>query len=183
MDTAGPQDSFSEVMELARQIDQVGRRIGLPFIAVSADLSDPSPMIGADGRPLAETVFRWVDPQLAYWKDRAFALRAGIIRVVRVCGEPFYYHQEKMHSWRPVRALDAVNRKIDPEAYGSYGVQGAIIAPIHSPMGVIGAVVWATNDEAVDVEAIFREQGAELYILALKSQQSWAFRPPRSAFT
>ncbi|ABI77606.1 transcriptional regulator, LuxR family [Hyphomonas neptunium ATCC 15444] len=168
MDSAGPQDTFSEVMDLARRIDAVGRETGLPYVAVSADLSDPSPMIGADGRPLAETVFRWVDPGLAYWKDRAFALRAGIIRVVRVCGEPFCYHGGKMHSWRQVRALEAVNRKIDPEAYGSYGVQGAIVAPIHSPMGVIGAVVWATDDEAVDVSGIFEARGAELYMLALK---------------
>ncbi|PKP82401.1 MAG: LuxR family transcriptional regulator [Alphaproteobacteria bacterium HGW-Alphaproteobacteria-18] len=168
MDTAGPHDTLSEMMKLARQIDRLGREAGLPYVAVSADLSDPSPMIGADGRPLAETVFRWVDPDLAYWKDRAFALRAGIIRVVRVCGEPFYYHKGKMHSWRPVRALEAVNRKIDPEAYRAYGVQGAIVAPIHSPMGVIGAVVWATNDEGVDVEAIFAGRGAEFYMLALK---------------
>src|SRR5690606_5173424 len=141
---------------------------GLPYIAVSADISDPSPMIGEDGRPLAETVFRWVDPALAYWKDRAFALRAGIIRVVRVCGEPFYYQQGAMHSWRKVGALQGVNQRIDPEAYGAYGVQGAIIAPIHSPMGVIGAVVWATDDKSVDIAALFDEHGPALYLLALK---------------
>ena len=168
MDSDGPQDTFSEMMALARRIDQAGREIGLPYVAVSADLSDPAPMIGDDGRPLAETVFRWVDPGLAYWKDRAFALRAGIIRVVRVCGEPFFYQDCKMHSWRQVRALEAVNRKIDPEAYGSYGVNGAIVAPIHSPMGVIGAVVWATNDPEIDVAALFNTHGQELYMLALK---------------
>jgi DNA-binding CsgD family transcriptional regulator len=73
-----------------------------------------------------------------------------------------------MHSWRQVRALEAVNRKIDPGAYDAYGVSGAIIAPIHSPMGVIGAVVWATNDDALDVAGIFESRGAELYLLALK---------------
>lgn len=168
MDSAGPQDTFTEVMDLARRIEEAGRDIGLPYVAVSADLSDPSPMIGPDGSPLAETVFRWVDPGFAYWKDRAFALRAGIIRVVRVCGEPFCYHGGRMHSWRQVRALEAVNRKIDPGAYDAYGVSGAIIAPIHSPMGVIGAVVWATNDDALDVAGIFEARGAELYLLALK---------------
>lgn len=168
MDTAGPQVDFSEVMDLARRIDDAGRKIGLPYVAVSADLSDPAPMMGADGRPLAETVFSWVDPGFAYWKDRAFALRAGIIRVVRVCSEPFSYHDGRMHSWRQVRAVEAVNRKIDPGAYDAYGVSGAIIAPIHSPMGVIGAVVWATNDPATDVASLFREHGEELYMLALK---------------
>lgn len=155
-------------MSLAREIDLAGRQIGLPYIAVSADISDPSPMIGEDGRPLAETVFRWVDPNLTYWKDRAFALRAGIIRVVRVCGEPFYYHHGKMHSWRDVRALEGVNQRIDPDAYGSYGVQGAIVAPVHSPMGVIGATVWATDDKDADIAALFEAHGARLYLLALK---------------
>ena len=168
MDTAGPQDLFSEVMDLACRIDETGRQIGMPYVAVSADLSDPSPMVGADGRPLAETVFQWVDPGFAYWKDRAFALRAGIIRVVRVCGEPFFYKDGKMHSWRQVRSLEAVNRKIDPQAYDAYGVSGAIIAPIHSPMGIIGAVVWATNDPATDVAALFEAHGEALYMLALK---------------
>lgn len=168
MDSDGREPAFGEVMRLAREIDQAGRDIGLPYIAVSADLSDPSPVVGDDGRPLAETVFRWVDPNLAYWKDRAFALRAGIIRVVRVCGEPFYYHQGKMHSWRQVRALEGVNQRIDSEAYGSYGVQGAIIAPIHSPMGVIGAVVWATDDASADIPSIFKAHGPGLYLLALR---------------
>lgn len=168
MDSDGREPAFGEVMRLAREIDQAGRDIGLPYIAVSADISDPSPVVGDDGRPLAETVFRWVDPNLAYWKDRAFALRAGIIRVVRVCGEPFYYHQGKMHSWRQVRALEGVNQHIDPEAYGSYGVRGAIIAPIHSPMGVIGAIVWATDDASADIPSIFKAHGARLYLLALR---------------
>lgn len=167
MDSDARAPAFGEVMRLAREIDQAGQEIGLPYIAVSADISDPSPVVGDDGRPLAETVFRWVDPNLAYWKDRAFALRAGIIRVVRVCGEPFYYYQGKMHSWRQVHALEGVNQRIDPEAYGSYGVQGAIVAPIHSPMGVIGAIVWATDDPAADIAGIFNAHGARLYLLAL----------------
>ncbi len=180
MDSEERGPAFGEVMRLARQIDQAGRDIGLPYIAVSADISDPSPVIGDDGRPLAETVFRWVDPKLTYWKDRAFALRAGIIRVVRVCGEPFYYYQGKMHSWRQVHALEGVNQRIDPEAYGSYGVQGAIIAPIHSPMGVIGAIVWATDDTSADIPHVFNDHGARLYLLALQFLSAYrdAMLPP-----
>lgn len=78
-----------DILDLARQIDQLGRDIGLPHIAVSADISDPAPMVGPDGRALAETVFRWLNPDVIYWKDRSFALRAGLISVVRVAASRF----------------------------------------------------------------------------------------------
>lgn len=168
MEIAGAIGSADEVMRLAREVEQAGRDIGLPYIAVSADLSDPAPMTGADGRPLAETVFRWVDPGLTYWKDRSFALRAGILRVVRVCGEPFFYHQGRMGSWRPIRVLEAVNRNLDAEAYAAYHVQSAIVSPVHLPMGVIGAVVWASDDPELDVSATFAAHADRLQILALK---------------
>lgn len=168
MDSAQSQDRFGEAMDLARRIDAIGGEIGLPYVAVSADISDPSPMIGPDGRPLAETLFRWVDPDLTYWKDRAFALRAGIIRVVRICGEPFFYEAGQMHSWREVRALEAVNRNLDTAAYTAYGVEGAIACPVHLPMGVIGAVVWATDDKSADIARVFSARSGEMQLLALK---------------
>lgn len=172
-----------EVMELAREIDRIGQESGLPFIAVSADISDPSPMLGPDALPLAETVFRWADPDFAYWKDRSFALRASIIQAVRVCSEPFCYHAGKMHSWRPVRALEAFNVSIDAGAYKAHGVLGAIASPVHSPLGTIGAVVWATNDPALDVSAIFGERAAAMHILALKFISAYrdTVLPPASA--
>lgn len=157
-----------DILDLARQIDQLGRDIGLPYIAVSADISDPAPMVGPDGRALAETVFRWLNPDFIYWKDRSFALRAGLISVVRVCGEPFFYHAGQMHSWRRVRALEEANRTLDPAAYANHGIAGAITCPIHSPMGVIGAVVWATGDASVNVAGIFRARAEEMYLLALR---------------
>ena len=42
------------------------------------------------------------------------------------------------------------------------------IAPIHSPMGVIGAIVWATDDSSADISSIFKAHGARLYLLALR---------------
>ena len=163
-----PSRDLTEVMDLAHQIEQLGREIGLPYIAVSADISDPAPMIGSDGRPLAETLFRWLNPDFSYWKDRSFALRAGLIGVVRVCGEPFYYQNGQMHGWRKIRALEDVNRHIDPVSYATHGIAGAITTPVHSPMGTIGAVVWATGDASVDIEGIFSARAAEMHVLALK---------------
>ena len=49
-----------------------------------------------------------------------------------------------------------------------FGVRGAIVAPAYLPGGVIGAVVWATPDAAVDVPAIFARRADELHTLALK---------------
>lgn len=163
-----PSSSFGGVMAAANQIVDTGKALGLPHIAATADISDPSPMAGPDGLPLAETTFSWLNPDVVYWKDRSFALRAGLISVVRVCGEPFYYHRGRMNSWRGVSALEEVNRHLDPAVYDHHGIAGAITCPIHSPMGTIGAVVWATGDVAIDVAGVFEKHAADLFILALK---------------
>ena len=52
------------VEDLARQAAALGVETSLPYIAASADISSPKPMLGVDGRPLAESLFRWIDPAL-----------------------------------------------------------------------------------------------------------------------
>jgi hypothetical protein len=80
-----------------------GRAVGLPYIAASADISSPKPMLGVDGRPLAESLFRWIDPKLEYWRDRAFALRAPFVFATRLTSEPFYFQDGRLQTWRPTR--------------------------------------------------------------------------------
>ena len=150
---------------LARQIEQVGREIGLPFIAVSADIGSPDPVLGPDGKPYAETLFRWVDPNLQYWKDRGFALRAQVLHAVRVCAEPFYYIDGKLRTWRPHVALDAFDGVTPNE---DFGVRVGIVAPAYLPGGVIGAVVWVSPDATLDVASIFAKRAGELHTLALQ---------------
>ena len=154
----------SELLRLAEEVADAGRQLGLPYNAVSADISSPEPMCDASGRPLAETVFRWVDPQLEYWKDRMFALRSSIVHATRTCAEPFYYSSGKIASWRRNDALIAAN---DTAQYKAGNIQAAIISPVHLPGGVIGAVVWA-SDKAVDLTHTFDEHAAHLHALALK---------------
>src|SRR5262245_3044553 len=150
---------------LARQIEATGREMNLPFIAASADIGSPDPVMGPDGKPYAETLFRWIDPQLRYWEDRGFALRARVLHAARVCSEPFYVADGKLATWRPHRSLDSFNRM---EATERCVVMRAIVTPAYLPGGVIGAVVWATPDEKMDVRAIFAARAAELHALALK---------------
>jgi len=150
---------------LAREIDAAGREMGLPYIAVSADIGSPDPVMGPDGKPYAETLFRWIDPSLRYWEDRSFALRARVLHAARLCAEPFYVANGKLATWRPHASLDGFNRMEETE---TFGVRGAIVAPSYLPGGVIGAVVWATPDATVDVASIFQERAAALHALALK---------------
>ncbi|HYD45397.1 MAG TPA: LuxR C-terminal-related transcriptional regulator [Phenylobacterium sp.] len=149
----------------ARQVADAGQAMGLPFIAVAADIGSPEPLRGADGRPLAETTFRWLDPELRYWEDRGFALKAAFVRVARICSEPFHFKAGRFGSWRPNAAIEAIMREGEVE---SFGVGAAIVAPAYRPGGVIGAVVWATPDPAFDVEAVFEAQAADLHALAMK---------------
>lgn len=160
---AGSSVRLEEVAALAREIDAVGRSMGLPFVAVSADIGSPKPPCGPDGRPLAETVFRWID-DLRYWEDRGFALRAPFIHACRACSEPFYFTRGRLWSWRANPALEAVSA----EGIETFGVGAAIVAPAYLPGGVIGAVVWATPDAEFDVANLFEARAAELHALALR---------------
>lgn len=150
---------------LALRIEAKGREIGLPGIAASADISNPAPIRDSQGRPFAGNLFKWVDPNLRYWEDRAFALRSYFIHAVRVCSEPIFYRQGQLATWRTTHVLDAVNKQGPSERFG---VGAAIIAPAYLPGGVIGAVVWATADAEFDVEPVFRGHAGELQTLALQ---------------
>lgn len=163
--TNRPVDEIAiEVDRLAERVQQLGEQIGLPCIAASADIGSPEPIRNSRGQPFAETLFRWVDPDLRYWEDRGFALRSFFIHAVRICSEPFFYANGKLATWRSNPALDAVNQAGTAERFG---VAAAIIAPAYLPGGVIGAVVWATADRGFNVEAAFAQHAPALHALAL----------------
>ncbi len=160
-----PSTSLEEqVAALARDVAEAGTRLELPFIAVSPDIGSPDAMRDADGRPFAESVFRWIDPGLEYWKDRSFALRSSLVHATRTCAEPFFFNDGALGSWRPNSAIDQAN---DPDQYREAGIRAAIIAPVHLPGGAIGAVVWA-SDARVDMPSIFRDEAERLHALALR---------------
>lgn len=154
----------NDLLALASEVAESGRRIGLPYVAVSADISSPQPMCDGDGRAYAETLFRWIDPKLEYWKDRMFALRSTLVHATRTCAEPFYYSNGQVRSWRRNDALVAAT---DAEQYSQAHIGAAIISPVHLPGGVIGAVVWASED-AIDLAEVFAAEADHLHALALR---------------
>jgi DNA-binding CsgD family transcriptional regulator len=156
---------MQEVAAYAQAIADQGEQMGLPYIAISHDIGSPIPMFGPDGRPFAETLFRWLDPDLRYWEDRVVALRAAFVHTTRACAEPFYYAGGKLATWRMNRALEAIN---DAGPIDSMGVGAAIVAPAYRASGAIGVVIWASPDENVDAPGIFAERAEALHALALK---------------
>jgi len=160
---AGPQAEW--ILPLAGRVRDLGREIGLPNIAVAADISSPEPMLGPDGRPLAETVFEWIDPKLEYWKDRGFALRAPFVLASRYTAEPFFYTGGRFATWRPAPRLESIPVRSAAE---SFGVGAAVIAPAHLPGGVIGSVVWAGTASRPDLPQVFAERAAELHYAVLR---------------
>ena len=164
MKSCGPDvDGMAVVGAAARQIADVGQTMGLPFVAVSADIGSPEAMVGPDRRPLAETTFRWIDPKLEYWKDRSFALRSPFVHAARYCAEPFCYEAGVMRTWRPARWLEGIDAADSARAHN---IGAAIVAPAHLPGGIIGAVVWASPDETLAVGEVFAARAAELHALA-----------------
>lgn len=158
------QAQLENIQALATEVRDRGEEIGLPYIAVSADIGDPEPMRDAHGRPFAETLFRWLDPDLEYWKDRGFALRSAFVFACRYMAEPFHFCDGRFGTWRPHSRLEGIEIV---QASDQIPVGSAIIAPAHLPGGVIGAIVWAAP-EVFDVRPVFTARAAELHILALK---------------
>src|SRR3546814_20492351 len=59
-------ECWTEMPGLIAALQAAGDAIGLPYVAAQADLGDPEPMSDAEGRPYAETSFRWIDPDYAF---------------------------------------------------------------------------------------------------------------------
>lgn len=171
---------LQRVGDLAQAVADVGREMGLPYVAASADIGSPDPMIGPDGQPFAGTLFRWLDPDLEYWKDRAFALRSPLIHAARAIGEPFWYRAGRYGAWRPSAALDVLARA-DAETFAGYNVGVAIVAPAYHPGGIVGAVTWASPDPDIDVEAIYAERAPVLHALAFQLTGAYHEATGRSA--
>ena len=127
-------------------------------------------MCGPDGKPYAGDVFKWFDPDLDYWNDRTFALRSGFIQAARICSEPMYYDGTTLKSWRPIEALEVFNQNAE---YETFGVKAAIVCPCHMPFGVLGVIVWATNEDLPDIADIFDQNAERLHILTLKLLSSY----------
>lgn len=161
----GEAERLARVTDLAVRVRDLGVEIGLPYIAASADISSPEPMLGADGLPLAESTFEWLDAGLRYWRDRSFALRAPFILAARYAAEPFFYHQGRFASWRPLHKLEAIPVA---EAAEDFGVAAAIIAPTYLTGGVIGAVVWASDKPLADLPALYAARADQLHGAALR---------------
>src|SRR3546814_14746045 len=81
---------------LIAALQAAGDAIGLPYVAAQADLGDPEPMSDAEGRPYAETSFRWIDPDYAYWRDRKLALHIAFLTAARLVGEPFRSEERRV---------------------------------------------------------------------------------------
>ena len=173
-------ETAPDLHEMAVGLVDAGKRAGLPYMAAAADVSDPSPICDTNGRPYAETLFRWFDPDLDYWNDRTFALRAGFVHAARICAEPFYYDGRTLKSWRHNHALEVFNENAE---YEPFGVTSAIVCPCYMPFGVIGAVTWATNEDVPDIAAAFRRHAGELHLLTLKFLSAYRETASHSGLT
>lgn len=152
---------WDQMPALIEEVRAAGRRIGMPYIAVQSDLGDPQPMSDREGKPYAETSFDWMDPTNHYWKDRKLALHAPLLTAARLISEPFYHVKGQLMTWRPTALLDEVDRGLlasEPDA---------IIAPVHLPRGLVGAVFWCARED-VPIAEIFAREAPFLHSLALR---------------
>lgn len=162
--TNDQQACWADMPALIAAVQAAGDELGLPFIATQADLADPHPMADEAGKPYAETSFRWINPKHHYWLDRKLALQSPFLNAARLIAEPIYYADGKLLTWRRTSLLDEVDchTAMEDENLGE-----AIIAPVHLPRGLVGAVVWCSR-VPVGVENLFRNNAERLQALALR---------------
>lgn len=155
---------WQQLPALIEAVQAAGDAIGLPFIAAQADLGDPDPMADEQGRPYAETSFKWYDPTHRYWRDRKLALHVAFLTAARLTAEPFFYSDGRLQTWRATGLLDAVDCE---QAKNSPLFGEAIVAPVHMPRGLVGAVFWCSR-EPMGVADIFADHADRLHSLALR---------------
>ncbi|WP_226633393.1 helix-turn-helix transcriptional regulator [Novosphingobium profundi] len=154
----------SELAQLALQLREEGRSLGLPLVATCADISSARPTLDERGEPVA-SLFDFTRPAAGYWKKGDLALRNAMVALIRNLGDPFYYMDGAVGSWRPVKVtprLEELGRSVN------YAVRSAIIAPVRLPRSTLGAVVWASDGEGVDVRPLFEAHALRLHGLAAR---------------
>lgn len=163
MSASATPDLWAQADALAESVRAAGERIGLPYIAAHSDFGDPEPMRGKSGAPYGKTHFQWIDPRYEYWLNRRLALESPFLKAARLISEPFFYAHGRLAAWRPTHWLDGIDLTQIRDAGGDYG---AIIAPVHLPKGVIGAIVWAGR--GADVAAVYQREAEGLAAVATR---------------
>lgn len=153
-----------ELMAGVHEISARGQSMGLPLVATWADISSARP-VTVGGSTAVAALFEFARDARGYWLQGDLALQNAIVTIVRWTAEPFYYDRGEIGSWRPLKLSPELVRQL-----GQSGpdICGSIIAPVHLPGGVIGAVVWATDQSGVDVRGLYDRHAAELHVLGLR---------------
>lgn len=158
------QHCWALMPKLLKEAQEIGDRINMPYIAAQPDLGDPVPMSDEHGHPYAVTTFRWVNPKVEYWLDRKLALTEPFLTAARLIGEPFYFSDGALSMHRPSRVLDAIDCT---QARASEYLGEAIIAPVHLPRGIVGAMLWCSR-EAVGVAQHYERHAAQMQQIAIR---------------
>ncbi|QIG81068.1 helix-turn-helix transcriptional regulator [Stakelama tenebrarum] len=154
----------ASIRALAQQVRKAGSRIGLPLVAACADISSARPALDEEGTPVG-ALFDFTRGAREYWEWSDLALHNAIIAVVRHTAEPFYFDRGTIGAWQAISLREDVEKQARQR---DYDVRAAIVAPAHLPGPTIGAVLWASDGEGVDVAALYRDHAVALHGLALR---------------
>ena len=123
--------------------------------ATSANIASKEPMVDAEGRVLASTVFGWTGPPPTWWEKPRLALTSPLTIACRYESEPFWCNAQGIHVRQHNPHLDA----LDLGDFMKRAMTGAaIVVPIHMPFGQIGAVSFnPIEPDRVDLSREFEQ--------------------------
>ncbi len=148
----------------AQQVADRGQAIGLPQVAAWADLSSARPALDPTGQPIPQ-LFRFTETASNYWQQSDLALKNAVVTLIRNLSEPFWYSDGEIGGWHN---LGVDPRLITRMRETNYNVRRAIIAPVRLAHSVLGAVVWASDQDEIDVRTVFDAHSAQMYAEATR---------------
>lgn len=116
-------------------------------VGVTDNIASPSPMKDADGVILASEVFGAGGEDAEWWRLPQLGLTSPLPMACRFESEPFWCNAQGIRTRSPNLLL----AEFDLSNFRARALtSAAIVAPIHLPLGQIGAASFLSPDTAVD---------------------------------
>ena len=165
---ATPADVRPAALALKRLVETLGDW----RVAATHNIATKRPMCDAGGQILATSVFDWADTRSErWWCANRLAFNSPLPTACRFESEPFWANAQGFHTLTP----NPLVQEIDIGDFERRSMtHAAIIVPVHTPLGVIGAASIIPRDRwRTDLSDDFEEFGDMLGVACRKFISSY----------
>ncbi len=132
--------SVDDIRPAAEGLRDLARELSNFRVAACANIASKTPMMDAEGNPLAASIFGWPGSKDQWWKKPLLALSSPLTFACRYESEPFWANADGIYTCSPNPMLDQVDLSHFRDEVNADAV---IVVPTHLPFGQIGAVSFS----------------------------------------